>query len=119
MAHDRTMGTRTTSAGVRNGIQLDMFPDDGPTSRNEPPSKIRQEAPIEINSRKEKAVRRARIKSSVSVVTIKRVIAAAQKAGMTVGGLEVRPDGAVRVTAIAAEADRSVPDIFAEWADRL
>ncbi len=61
-------------------------------------------------------MRRQRIKSPISVVDIKRVIAAVGKAGMSVATLEVRPDGAIVVTA-AANDDQV--DVFTQWADRL
>lgn len=69
-------------------------------------------------SRKEKIVRRKRVKSPVSVVDIKRAIAAVQKAGLPVGTLDVRPDGTIRV-GISAGVAIPVEDVFAEWADRL
>lgn len=68
-------------------------------------------------SRKENAVRRQRIKSPISVVAIKRVLAAVGKAGMSAISLEVRPDGAIVVGTAAANDDQV--DVFAQWADRL
>lgn len=62
-------------------------------------------------------MRRQRIKSPISVVTIKRVIAAAGKAGMTITTLEVRPDGSIVVGAGGHANDDG--DIFEKWADQL
>lgn len=69
-------------------------------------------------SRKEKIVRHKRVKSPVSVVDIKRAIAAVQRAGLPVATLDVRPDGVIRV-GISAGIATSAEDVFAEWADRL
>ncbi len=63
-------------------------------------------------------MRHARINSPISVVTIKRVVAAAKKAGMVIGELEVRADGTIRIVA-PASAERQSADVFAEWASRL
>lgn len=72
----------------------------------------------EMTSRKEKAVRRKRVKSPISVVDIKRTIAAVQKAGLPIATLDVRPDGSIRVEVSAGAAHTAV-DVFEEWADRL
>lgn len=71
-----------------------------------------------MTSRKEKIVRRKRIKSPISVVDIKRTLAAVQKAGLPITTLDVRPDGSIRVEVLAG-AVRPVTDVFEEWADRL
>lgn len=63
-------------------------------------------------------MRRQRVKSPISVTTIKRVLAAAYAAGMRVISLEVRPDGTILIGAIGAANDDDV-DVFDLWADRL
>ncbi|WP_375428210.1 hypothetical protein [uncultured Sphingomonas sp.] len=84
--------------------------------RSAAPNQKERVKPGNSSSREEMNVRRQRIKSPISVVDIKRVIAAVGKAGMSVATLEVRPDGAIVVTA-AANDDQV--DVFTQWADRL
>lgn len=70
------------------------------------------------SSRKENPVRRQRIKSPISVAAIKRVIAAAGKAGITVATLEIRPDGSIVIGSTRAANDDRL-DVFEQWASRL
>lgn len=72
----------------------------------------------EMTSRKEKIVRRKRIKSPISVIDIKRTLAAVQKAGLPIATLDVRPDGSIRVEISTGTANTAV-NVFEEWADRL
>lgn len=69
------------------------------------------------SSREEKPVRRQRLKSPVSVVDIKRVLKAANVAGLPVSSLEVRPDGTIVLGTTGPANDDE--DVFAKWADRL
>ncbi len=71
-----------------------------------------------MTSRKEKIVRRKRIKSPISVIDIKRTLAAVQKAGLPIATLDVRPDGSIRVEISTGTANTAV-NVFEEWADRL
>lgn len=74
-------------------------------------------------SREENHMRSLRIKSPVSVTTIKRAIAAVKMAGVEVASVEVSPDGTIRVLSSPAEVEagsaKEGDDIFEKWAARL
>lgn len=76
----------------------------------------RAREPEKHSSREEKPVRRKRVRSPISVTTIKRVIGAV-KAGPPVGVFEVWSDGTIVVRSGHANAD--VTDVFDTWASRL
>lgn len=63
-------------------------------------------------------MRRSRIKSPISKITISRVITAALNAGLPIGGVEVWPDGKMRITTSDLSELQS-EDLFVEWAGRL
>ncbi|WP_298686577.1 hypothetical protein [uncultured Sphingomonas sp.] len=121
---------RPAVAPVESGdtqIDLPLFPENegifvpGPGSEKKRCAPVKGgvgKGPENISSREEKSMRHARINSPISVVTIKRVVAAAKKAGMVIGELEVRADGTIRIVA-PASAERQSADVFAEWASRL
>ena len=111
----------------KSQIDLPLFPEsDGAPAphrgsgkkRRAPEEGDARKPPENSRSREEKSMRRTRIKSPISVTTIKRVVAAAEKAGIVIGGLEVQPDGTIRITSLASPESHS-HDVFAEWASRL
>lgn len=73
-----------------------------------------------MNAPERKPVRRKRIDTPVRVVPLKRAIAAAAKAGLSVNSIEVRLDGTiVLLTGQPVAAPQAPADVFAQWADRL
>lgn len=51
-------------------------------------------------------------------VAIRRAMNAARQAGLDVAGIEVSPDGTIRVFDVRA-AKQDPPDLYEQWKDRL
>lgn len=54
----------------------------------------------------------------VRKVELRRVIEAARSLGLSIGGVEVRPDGTISIATVEA-MQSSQSDVFSEWSDRL
>ena len=78
-----------------------------------PPRRIRrkQVAPIAPSEG-----RRSRRQNAFRKVDVERALSAAAKAGFVAGGLEVAPDGTIR---ILVAKDNGSSTLFEQWQDRL
>lgn len=64
---------------------------------------------------------RSRSRSVFRMADISRAIRAAQKAGVTVGGVDIHTDGAIRISIVTNEGSASCTSAsaFEVWKDRL
>ena len=76
--------------------------------------RIAQAEPQSINPRP-----RSRARANFKKVDLKRAVDAAQRVGLRVGSVEIRPDGTISLTTLEAARGQRPADAFSEWADRL
>lgn len=62
--------------------------------------------------------KRRRQLSNVKKVDIRRAVEAAQSLGLTIGGLDIKPDGTISISTVEALRAGRV-DLFTEWSERL
>ena len=62
---------------------------------------------------------RRRSRSGFKKVDLKRAVDAAQRLGLRVGNVEIRPDGTISLTTVEATRAFQTGDVFAEWSNRL
>lgn len=56
--------------------------------------------------------------SKFKKVDIRRAVAAAQSLGLSIGGVEIKPDGTISIATVEAlRTDQR--DLFTDWSDRL
>lgn len=61
---------------------------------------------------------RPRQHSKVKKVELRRMIEAARSLGLSIGGVEVKPDGTISIATVEAmQSGRT--DLFSQWSDRL
>jgi hypothetical protein len=62
---------------------------------------------------------RRQAKATFKKVDLKRAVEAAQRVGLRVGSVEIRPDGTISLSTLEAAQVRGPSDAFTEWAGRL
>lgn len=62
---------------------------------------------------------RRKPRSVFKKVDLKRAVDAAQRVGLRVGSVEIRPDGTISLTTLEAVGGAQPGDLFAEWSGRL